>query len=87
MCNECGNCEVFCPHTGDPAKDKPTLFWSTQALEESANIGFVYLNDGRVRVRDIDGNVFEAAIDDEKVSHRLRVLMSEVKKSRDYIVM
>ncbi|MDP3685002.1 MAG: FAD-dependent oxidoreductase, partial [Ignavibacteria bacterium] len=28
MCNDCGNCETFCPHAGAPYKDKLTLFWS-----------------------------------------------------------
>ena len=26
LCNECGNCQVFCPETGDPARVKPALF-------------------------------------------------------------
>src|SRR5699024_156003 len=28
MCNECGNCAVFCPYESRPYKDKFTLFWS-----------------------------------------------------------
>lgn len=40
MCNECGNCGVFCPHDGNPYKDKVTLFWSLEDLEDSLNIGF-----------------------------------------------
>ena len=26
MCNECGNCAVFCPYASAPYKDKFTLF-------------------------------------------------------------
>ena len=26
LCNECGNCMVFCPERGDPAVIKPRLF-------------------------------------------------------------
>ncbi len=26
MCNECGNCETFCPYASAPYKDKFTLF-------------------------------------------------------------
>ncbi len=26
LCNECGNCGVFCPYEGEPYRDKPTLF-------------------------------------------------------------
>ena len=44
MCNECGNCGVFCPHEGNPYKDKVTLFWSLEDLEDSTNVGF-FLQD------------------------------------------
>ena len=38
MCNECGNCAVFCPYQeGRPYKDKLTLFWSEEDMENSEN--------------------------------------------------
>jgi len=40
MCNDCGNCETFCPHIGAPYKDKMTLFWSENEMRESKNDGF-----------------------------------------------
>ncbi|MDP1993620.1 MAG: putative selenate reductase subunit YgfK, partial [Ignavibacteria bacterium] len=40
MCNDCGNCETFCPHIGAPYKDKLTLFWSEKEMRESKNDGF-----------------------------------------------
>ena len=40
MCNECGNCETFCPHNGSPYKDKITLFKDEQEFNISANDGF-----------------------------------------------
>ena len=51
MCNECGNCAVFCPWSGRPYKDKLTLFWSAEDMDASENRGFLPLPDGRVRVR------------------------------------
>ncbi len=47
MCNECGNCEVFCPYAGAPYKEKFTLFWSEKDFEDSENPGFVMLRDGQ----------------------------------------
>ncbi|MBS3945142.1 MAG: putative selenate reductase subunit YgfK [Melioribacter sp.] len=44
LCNECGNCETFCPHEGAPYKDKFTLFSSVDDLNQSKNNGFVLLN-------------------------------------------
>ncbi|MCK9426346.1 MAG: putative selenate reductase subunit YgfK [Ignavibacteriaceae bacterium] len=40
MCNDCGNCETFCPHIGAPYKDKLMLFWSEKEMRESKNNGF-----------------------------------------------
>lgn len=40
MCNECGNCETFCPHQGAPYKDKLTLFWNEDEFNRSQNDGF-----------------------------------------------
>jgi putative selenate reductase len=47
MCNECGNCETFCPHNGAPYKDKITLFKNEQEYNHSTNNGFYVasLND------------------------------------------
>jgi len=44
LCNQCGNCGFFCPYDGNPYEDKPTLFSSTAALEQSGNPGFVFLS-------------------------------------------
>ncbi|MCF7858781.1 MAG: putative selenate reductase subunit YgfK [Candidatus Cloacimonetes bacterium] len=41
LCNECGNCETFCPYDGAPYKDKFTLFWSKQDFNQSKNDGFI----------------------------------------------
>jgi putative selenate reductase len=47
MCNECGNCAVFCPYEGGrPYKDKLTLFWSKEDFENSENQGFLSVEDG-----------------------------------------
>jgi len=44
MCNECGNCGIFCPHNGNPYKDKITIFWSKEDFENSSNKGFFIEN-------------------------------------------
>nr|WP_326166486.1 putative selenate reductase subunit YgfK [uncultured Oscillibacter sp.] len=60
MCNECGNCAVFCPYDSAPYRDKFTLFKTREGFDEStANQGFLPLGPGRVLVR-LDGKVFEA---------------------------
>ncbi|RKY99570.1 MAG: putative selenate reductase subunit YgfK, partial [Ignavibacteriae bacterium] len=44
LCNECGNCETFCPYEGSPYFDKPTLFWSDQDFSNSSNDGFILVS-------------------------------------------
>ena len=56
MCNECGNCEAFCPYSSAPYLDKLTLFIYEEDFDNSENAGFLPLADGSIRVR-IDGNV------------------------------
>ena len=51
MCNECGNCAVFCPYDSRPYRDKFTLFWTQWDFENSTNAGWLELGDGMVRVR------------------------------------
>ena len=63
MCNECGNCAVFCPYDSAPYKEKFTLFHDRAGFDESpANSGFLPLGGRKVLVR-LDGKVFEADLD------------------------
>ena len=65
MCNECGNCAIFCPYSGRPFKDKFTLFWSDEDFRDSENNGFLVLEGRKVRVR-LFGNVKDYDLDDAK---------------------
>ena len=51
MCNECGNCGVFCPYDSRPYKDKFTLFWSREDFDNSTNAGYLPLEGSKVLVR------------------------------------
>ena len=50
MCNECGNCETFCPYQGAPYKEKITLFWSEEDFADSSNEGFYLLSQNGTAV-------------------------------------
>jgi putative selenate reductase len=51
ICNECGNCGVFCPHGGLPYRDKFTVFTNAEDFADSDNPGFVPLGEKKFRVR------------------------------------
>lgn len=59
MCNECGNCDFFCPHGGKPYKDKFTLYWTEEDYKESKNAGIVHTKNGSYIVRDNTGKEAE----------------------------
>jgi len=57
ICNECGNCAVFCPYTGKPYKDKPVLFYDEENFNESESAGFLKSGDNVYTIRLEDGSV------------------------------
>lgn len=62
MCNECGNCAIFCPYDSAPYRDKFTLFYTRETFDETSNSGFLPLGGRKVLAR-LDGKVFEADLD------------------------
>lgn len=70
FCNECGNCETFCPHDGKPYKDKLTLFLTEEELNDSTNSGFLLTKNEQnpgtdvIKLR-IGESLFELVIDQE----------------------
>jgi putative selenate reductase len=53
LCNECGNCAVFCPHSGKPYQEKLTVFSAEQDFLGSENPGLFKTGDGyRLRLED-----------------------------------
>jgi putative selenate reductase len=57
LCNECGNCAVFCPHDGKPYTDKFTVFSSEEDFKDSKNRGFLLSGKDSYTVRLEDGSV------------------------------
>ena len=63
MCNECGNCAVFCRYDSAPYREKFTLLLTREGFDESVNNqGFLPLGGKKVLVR-LDSKVFEADLD------------------------
>ncbi len=62
FCNECGNCDTFCPEYGGPYIEKPNFFGSVESWEQAApRDGFVVHEQpegGWIRAR-IDGAVYQ----------------------------
>ena len=63
MCNECGNCAVFCPYNDAPYLVKPTLYHTRHDFDDSKNPGFLHLGAKRFQTR-LDSEVREVNLDD-----------------------
>lgn len=90
LCNECGNCETFCPHEGAPYKDKFTLFASGDDFNESRNDGFYIIkagNEYRTVMRS-EGRIFEInhIHRDNEIPQRYLMLMKSVIEDYPFLV-
>lgn len=88
MCNECGNCESFCPYASAPYLDKFTLFANETDMENSKNEGFTVLDKENLRCKiRLCGDVFvwtkgEAT----KLSKELQMLIEAVCTDYAYLI-
>ena len=86
MCNECGNCAVFCPYDGKPYRDKFTLFWSAEDFEDSENEGFMMVGRDRVRLR-LDGREQTVGVDElDRVSADVAGVIRAVLDGHAYLL-
>ena len=87
-CNECGNCETFCPHNGGPYRKKFTVFSLMDDFVNSSNEGFLY-QDEVLTVR-LDGEVITARIVDGEVEgglpEEIKAFIAKVFSSYSYLL-
>lgn len=71
LCNECGNCETFCPHNGIPYKEKITLFYSKEEFLDSDNDGFYIADSGKAKYSvlhlRLKNSVYELAVENNEI--------------------
>ena len=88
MCNECGNCETFCPYNSAPYKEKFTLFHRAEEMEDSTNDGFAFVdNNGNAIVR-VGGEKMNYKVGDKntKLFYRLAELVDTVYNDYSYLL-
>ncbi|MEY8231972.1 putative selenate reductase subunit YgfK [Oscillospiraceae bacterium 50-16] len=87
MCNECGNCAIFCPYDSAPYRDKLTLFWSREDFDNSSNQGWLPLEDTRCLVR-LEGQVRELDVSDPgcRLDETIRQLILTVRKDYSWLL-
>jgi putative selenate reductase len=86
LCNECGNCAVFCPHQGAPYKDKFTVFSCEEDFTDSQNTGFLSLGDGAFKVRLADKSVVTWHGEPEGIPQETAKMIELLMQTYSYMV-
>ena len=84
MCNECGNCLVFCPYDSKPYKEKFTLFATEAEFDGSENKGFLPVSGRVVKLR-LDG-VQTVDLDRDAIDPDAKALIETVLKEYHYLI-
>ena len=72
FCNECGNCDIFCPEDGGPFVLKPRFFGNLESFQHfSSHDGFFVEknNDAETVYARFDGHEYSLSIKGESVSY------------------
>ena len=84
MCNECGNCLVFCPYDSKPYKEKFTLFATEAEFMGSENKGFLPVSDRIVKLR-LD-EVKTVDLDRDAIDADAKALIETVLSDYHYLI-
>ncbi len=84
MCNECGNCLVFCPYDSKPYKEKFTLFATETEFDGSENKGFLPVSDRVVKLRLDDVRTVD--LDRDAIDPDAKALIETVLKNYHYLI-
>ena len=84
MCNECGNCLVFCPYDSKPYKEKFTLFATEAEFDGSENRGFLPLSGRTVKLRLDDVQTVD--LDRDAIDPDAKALMETVLRDYHYLI-
>ncbi len=79
MCNECGNCLVFCPYDSAPYKEKFTLFATEAEFDGSGNKGFLPLGGRKFKIRldQVETVTLDQGVIDPDIAHLIDTVMRD----------
>lgn len=83
MCNECGNCTVFCPYDSSPYKEKFTLFHTLEEFNTSHNSGFFLIDADKklIKLR-LSEIVSETTLDTLEDNLEIKALIEGILKEK-----
>jgi putative selenate reductase len=80
-CNECGNCNTFCPTSGAPYKDKPHLFMNKKAFSQADDAYyFIYTNEEQTLLYKKGSEIHSFAENPINYSYITKGFSAQIKK-------
>lgn len=85
MCNECGNCHMFCPKGGLPYKKKTTIFNDREEYNNSKNTGLLKIGENEFLLREEDREyIYEVNSKEDK--SKLELTVESILKDYPYYI-
>jgi putative selenate reductase len=72
FCNECGDCDIYCPEYGGPFIEKPRFFFSRFTYEKYSNYDGFYFRSPFVLTGRIESKEYYLSFDPEKKEYLWR---------------
>lgn len=85
LCNECGNCASFCPHTGEPYRNKLTLFSREEDFTNSENCGFFKKSGEGYLIRLENGSVISGKLNDKRIPAPMANFITAIQNNYPYL--
>ena len=88
-CNECGNCQTFCPKGGFPYFKKVTLYADMDEFNDSKNTGFAKIGENKFQIRDVDNKEYVYEIDSNQANEdkkEIEIFLETVMRDYPYLV-
>lgn len=85
MCNECGNCHMFCPKGGFPYLKKTTIYNDLEEYQNSKNTGLLRVGDTKFLLRE-DGKEYIYEVNSKEVKSKLEVTVETILKDYPHYI-
>lgn len=79
FCNECGNCDTYCPELGGPFIAKPRFFWSRATYEKCAGDNGFYFSSPTMMIGRINGQEYQLAYQVDRQEYTFRSHQIELR--------
>ena len=85
MCNECGNCHMFCPKGGFPYLKKTTIYKNLEEYKDSKNPGLLRIGEDKFLLRE-DGKEYIYTVNSKEDKSKLEITVETILKDYPYYI-